>query len=228
MEEKQINTEEMAMELVKPALIEADMSTNISELAKALCKAQSELEPASKDSQNPFYKNKYADLATMQDVSRKPLCDNGLIVTQLPFTRGKCVGVKTILLHTSGQWIKATLSFEMQKTDPQSCGSAITYARRYSLAAIVGIAQEDDDGEKAMNRSKKEAPKASSTSKIPKADLTTKQLIIESAKTRFASSDDFKLFRVDGGLVEDLNKASEPELKKLLEQVEKRGTLYAP
>jgi hypothetical protein len=133
-------------------------SGTIAELAKALCKAQSIIQNAKKDSQNPFYKSNYADLSSVWEVARKPLTDNGLSVSQLP---GGCDGnkikVRTILMHTSGEWLCSEFEMPFLKADPQAVGSAITYARRYALAAIVGIvADDDDDGNQAAGKSHKE------------------------------------------------------------------------
>ena len=123
-------------------------SENIVELATALNKVQSELLGAKKDSDNPFFKSKYADLASVWDACREPLTKNGLSVTQI-FDGANLI---TILLHISGQWIKGSIPIIAAKQDPQGIGSAISYYRRYSLAAIVGIVQIDDDAESAMER----------------------------------------------------------------------------
>lgn len=126
-------------------------SQEINELAKALCEAQKVLKPAPKDSTNPFFKSKYTDLATVIETAREPLTANGLSVSQvMTETEGWKVNLTTILMHTSGQWIESTLSMGVAKQDPQGMGSAITYARRYAYAAIIGLASEaDDDGNSA-------------------------------------------------------------------------------
>lgn len=131
------------------------MSPQINELAKALVQVQAVLKPAIKDSANPFFKSKYADLSSVWDAARAPLTQNGLAVIQT--TNGDdpdTVTIVTTLVHTSGQWIQGSLRMKPAKNDPQGVGSAITYARRYALAAIVGICPEDDDGEASMDRSK--------------------------------------------------------------------------
>lgn len=132
-------------------------SEQIGELAGALAKAQGEIEGAAKSSANPYFKSKYADLSEVWDACRGPLSANGLAVSQLPVTRWEKVGeefvlmagVTTILSHDSGQWIKDTLLMPVVKSDPQGVGSCVTYARRYALAAFVGVAPEDDDGNAA-------------------------------------------------------------------------------
>jgi hypothetical protein len=132
-------------------------SDTIGELAKALCKVQSVIESAKKDAENPFFKSHYADLSAVWDVARKPLTDNGLSVSQLP---GACDGSKikihTMLMHSSGEWIASDLEMPYIKSDPQAVGSAITYGRRYALAAVIGIvADVDDDAEGAVGDRKK-------------------------------------------------------------------------
>lgn len=130
-----------------------EQSESINELAKALCEAQKETLFALKDSNNPFFKSKYADLSSVWDAARVPLTKNGLSVLQTmnPGENGTVI-IVTTLMHTSGQWVKSFLPVRPVKDDPQSVGSAITYGRRYGLQAIVGICPEDDDGEKSMGR----------------------------------------------------------------------------
>lgn len=132
-------------------------SIDISELATALAKAQSEIEGAKKSSDNPFFKSKYADLSEVISASRPALTKNGLSVVQVmvPGESGRTILVTT-LLHVSGQWVRSYYPILPVKSDPQGVGSAITYARRYSYAALVGVAQEDDDAEGAMARNQRQ------------------------------------------------------------------------
>lgn len=133
------------------------MSTNyrsesIEELAKALVAAQARMTHAAKNAKNDHLKSRYADLASVWDAIRESLTANGLCVVQLPRTDGKAIVVRTELLHVSGQWIACELPIliaEGRESDPRVIGSALTYARRYSLSAIAGIAQDDDDGNAA-------------------------------------------------------------------------------
>ena len=130
-------------------------SEQINELATALAKAQGDLKGAKKDSKNPFFHSSYADLASVWDACREPLSKNGLSVVQTTdWVVGEehCLLLLTTLLHSSGQWITGKLLIKPVKDDPQGLGSAITYARRYALSAIVGVAAEDDDAESAMGR----------------------------------------------------------------------------
>ena len=135
-------------------------SESIGELAKALSKLQSEIRGYKEDSENPFYKSKYGDLTSVWAACRKPLTDAGLSVVQTLTGNGDgSVVIITTLMHNSGEWIRGSLPVKPVKADPQALGSAITYGRRYSLAAIVGIAPEDDDAESAMSRSEEPAQK---------------------------------------------------------------------
>ena len=127
-------------------------SDNIEKLADALSKAQSEMKGAQKKSTNPFFKSSYADLHTCIEASFPHLTKHGLSVIQGNYTdaRGSFY-VTTMLLHSSGQWIKSKLKMPITKADAQGVGATITYARRFALSAMVGISQYDDDGESITN-----------------------------------------------------------------------------
>ena len=135
-------------------------SEAINELAVALAKAQGQITGALKDSSNPFFKSKYADLASCWDACRKQLSENNLSVVQTTDVIDGIVVVRTILAHSSGQWISGILPVKTKDDGPQAQGSGITYARRYALAAMVGLAQIDDDAEAAQARHRTEQPKA--------------------------------------------------------------------
>lgn len=128
-------------------------SDQLNELAKALCAAQGQIKHAVKDSANPFFKSRYADLTSVWDAIRDAFQKNGLSVSQIPTTDddGK-PALQTILLHTSGQWLSGIVPINPIKQDPQGLGSAITYMRRYALQAIAGVCADDDDGEAAHGR----------------------------------------------------------------------------
>lgn len=133
-----------------------EQSDTIKDLATALAKAQGEIEGAKKNSANPFFKSKYADLAECWDACRGPLAKNGLCLFQNPIVQEGKVVVEGLLMHSSGEWLKGQLDMAPKAFDPQSIGSTITYARRYQLCAMVGIAPEDDDGEGEMGRVKEQ------------------------------------------------------------------------
>ena len=126
-------------------------SESIAKLATALSIVQGKLTHAKKDSDNPFFKSKYADLESVWDACRSLLAENGLCVMQFPgeFLEG-CMSLNTILAHSSGEYIKQTMEVPVTKLDPQGAGSAITYMRRYALAAVVGVVQADDDANAAV------------------------------------------------------------------------------
>ncbi len=130
-------------------------SDSIAALAVALSKAQGEMTTAKKDADNPYFKSKYADLASVWEACRAPLAKYGLSVCQMPEYVDGYVFVQTILMHASGEWISSELRLKPVKDDPQGMGSAITYARRYALSAAVGIAPEDDDGNQASGKPSK-------------------------------------------------------------------------
>ena len=121
-------------------------STDIDKLAASLCKVQSELEGAKKESTNPFFNSSYADLHTVIKSSFPLLSKNVLSVSQGNEMIQGAVCVTTTLMHNSGQWIRSKVKLPLEKANAQGVGSAITYGRRYGLSAIVGIAQYDDDG----------------------------------------------------------------------------------
>lgn len=155
-------------------------SDSIINLAKALCQTQATVEAVKKDANNPFFKSKYADLASIWHAIREALTTNGLSVLQEPSTEGNKVRITTTLIHTSGEYVRSTLEVMAIKTDPQGIGSAITYARRYALGSIVGIAPEEDDGHAASNNNdsskslgKQAAPNKSLSSVKPADDLNT-------------------------------------------------------
>lgn len=127
-------------------------SESIKELATALAKAQAEIENANKNSRNDHFKNRYADLAEVLNTVRPVLSKHGLSVAQFPSLADGMVSVETIMMHTSGEWISGIASAPLSKLDAQGVGSATTYLRRYSLAALAGVAQEDDDGSGAQRQ----------------------------------------------------------------------------
>lgn len=122
------------------------------QIAKALVKFQGGLTNPKAESTNPFFKSKYADLFTIWETIRKPLKDNGLSISQRYSTKEGGTGLKTTLFHESGESIDSWVPF-MPAKDIQQFGAQTTYLRRFSLCAILGIvADTDDDGESAVNR----------------------------------------------------------------------------
>ena len=146
-------------------------SDTIGEIAKALCKLQTEIHDVAKDSQ--AHKYKYADLGAVLQLVRPVMAANGLSACQMPCSEGDMVGVTTRLMHTSGEWLESTVMMGVSANAgmslAQAAGSVITYARRYSLAAAIGITQVDDDGQ--VTAPKKAAPPAQLATDNQKAQL---------------------------------------------------------
>jgi len=127
-----------------------EKSTEIKNLAIALCEFQGAVETIRKTETNPFFKSKYASLSDILSVIRQPLADNGLSFVQFP--RGK-YGLETMLMHTSGEWLSEWYEMAPTKNDPQGAGSVITYQRRYALGAVLGLNIDvDDDGNKGSEK----------------------------------------------------------------------------
>lgn len=132
-------------------------SLEITELAKALLNVQRQLQPIPKDSENPFTKSWYASLKSVMAACRAALLDNGIWLCQypVPVDEPACLGLVTKLTHAeSGQWQSSLAVVPLPKADPQGMGSAMTYLRRYSLTAMLGMVTEDDDGEGAKTGQK--------------------------------------------------------------------------
>ncbi len=154
-------------------------SEQIGDLAKALATAQGELEFAIKDSQNPHFRNTYASLASVIEAVRPVFSKHGLSVSQDPVSGDDgSVGVATTLMHASGQWKRSVLACKPPKAGPQDIGSVITYFRRYAMAAVAGIAQDDDDAETSHGRSRTEAREAPQP-KQQAASNVAKQMLAE-------------------------------------------------
>jgi ERF superfamily len=132
-------------------------SSSIAKLVEALAKASTEFLEVAKDTENPFYKKNYADLASLIKSTRPFLGKNGLVVSQFPLMAGTRAGATTILAHTSGEWMESDLTLPVSKADAQGAGSAITYARRYAYQSVLNVAgEEDDDGNAATGKTKKQ------------------------------------------------------------------------
>ena len=166
-------------------------SESLDKIAPALCKAQTEMGGAVKNANNPFFKSKYADLTSVWIACKDALHNNGLSVIQSPVSNEGRIGVSTMLLHSSGQFVTDEFTLGVKKeNDPQADGSSITYARRYALAAFVGVCPEDDDAEKGMHRGEKIPDKP--TPKTPSKPLSEKQkaMVRSKCKAKNISSDE--------------------------------------
>ncbi len=133
-------------------------SENVTELAKSMIGVQQELVPALKDGVNDYTQSSYATLKSVMEVCKSILLSHGIWLTQYPVpVNSGNLGLVTKIVHAaSGQWQSSLIEMPLAKSDPQGYGSAITYARRYGLSAMIGIITEDDDGERAMARTQEE------------------------------------------------------------------------
>ena len=130
-------------------------------IAAALAAAQSEMGKALKESNNPHFRSKYADLGNVMDACMPALSKNGIALIQPTGEDENGRYVETVLIHTSGESLRCRVPLIVSKNDMQGYGSAVTYARRYGLMAMAGIAPEDDDGNAAAKSPPKDSPKQS-------------------------------------------------------------------
>ena len=154
-------------------------SESIVKLAEALSAAQGEMPPVKFNATNPFLKNKYADLGALIETAQPIMAKHALAVSQLVYSEEDKIGVETVLMHASGEYISTTLSMAMVdekgKSSAQVAGSIITYLRRYSLAAILGMyADEDGDG----NAVKPAAPVAAKAEDVQAPTMTLERALI--------------------------------------------------
>lgn len=134
-------------------------SSNTTQLTKALIAFHGRVEAIKKDAVNPHFKNTYASLAAILEGIKQPLAMSGLTFVQFPSGTN---GLTTRLMHESGEWMEDTFTMTPSKNDPQGVGSAITYQRRYSLGAVLGISTEDDDDGNAASAPSASKEKATS------------------------------------------------------------------
>ncbi len=190
----------------KPPL--TDRSESIAKLAKALATCQKSIPTVKKSGKNPHFNSKYATLDDIIEAIRQPMADAELSYMQLPVGQGS---ITTIVMHSSGEWIKSTISIQARDQSPQALGSVITYMRRYALSSMLGIAaEEDDDGNAASAktaaaaapaRTTKPAAKAPAKPEPKKTSFESAKELVKSAKTvdtllmlkdRIEKSKDFK------------------------------------
>ena len=130
-------------------------SEQIDKLATALSKAQATIGGAVKDAINPFFKSKYADLGAVVKAIKDSAAENNLSYVQFPAADDNRIGITTRLMHSSGQWLEQEFTIPINRMDAQAAGSVLTYFRRYSLAAVFGVPQVDDDAEAGMVQARK-------------------------------------------------------------------------
>jgi hypothetical protein len=211
-------------------------SPTIAELCKALHGAQGEMTGVVKDAKNPHFKNRYATLESVLDTTRPALQANGLSISQAPgqLIEG-AVEITTMLMHSSGEWMRSTLHMPVVKRDPQGVGSAITYGLRYALMAVLGVPPtDDDDGERAMpDRGQTGQARPANGSRI---EVTSGGKPVErSASQRMADEMVTALWKVRGSQVDrwlgkdevkrDLECLDQADRKRVLELAEERGAI---
>lgn len=206
-----------------------EQSYTVGQLAKALAAAQKVMGHAHKDSTNPHFKSKYADLASIREAAA-PLAEHGVAVTQQVLSgEGGAIGVRTALMHESGEWMASSAYVVPRDAGPQAAGSVITYLRRYMLAAAAGIAQDDDDGNAGQRGSAPPAPPQKAPPAKP-ADLppglqpatppSVKALAIEMAKLGIKDHAE-RIAWISGHLgrqVKSSKETSEAEIQVLIEK----------
>ena len=139
----------MQEEINKKHEYDFGLNTEMKSYNEGMSKVQAHIEGAFKDKNNPFFKSSYADLESVWGVARKPLADNGFSIMQTPCKSGE--HLITTISHSSGAWVRGSWPLNTVKKDPQGYMSSVTYARRGSLASMLGIYQTDDDGNEASN-----------------------------------------------------------------------------
>ena len=152
------------------------LSPSVDQLFTALVLAQSHMGIASKDSKNPHFRSKYSSVESVLDAVLPPLNEAGISLSQHPGLDGDVVTLTTVLAHTSGQWMMSTSSTPFgKKKDSHAYGSAVTYLRRYSAAAICGLMQADDDGNAASHR----GPAAHRSTVVPMASPMSEEALTD-------------------------------------------------
>lgn len=164
-------------------------SETITEIAKALAKFQSEVSDPERTKENSYLKAKYVTLDSLLQAIRPVLASNGLSFMQIPSTTDEAVTVTTLLLHESGEWFEShPFTLPLMKKDPQGVGSVVTYARRYSLSAILGVAWDEDDDAQSNNETELTKGIKHEISELAKIKNVTKENAISYMKTTFNKS----------------------------------------
>lgn len=178
--------------------------SEIDQLAAALVSAQGEFSAIPKNADNPFFRSKYADLATVVSHAHPILSKHGLAVSQHPSTVDGEPALTTHLIHSSGQVLSSTMKLCATKMDPQGQGAAITYARRFAYSAVLGLVTEaDDDGNSASN----------ATVATYKATLKKKPSALDSAKGKLREA--IKASGVDGKEYAWVATATDADIEKI-------------
>lgn len=213
-----------------------NMSETITQLAISLVQFNTKVTKIDKDASNPFFKSKYATLDNIIDEVRPLLTSEGIAIMQIPGGDGENVTMKTLLIHESGEWIESdVLVMRPAKNDPQGVGSCISYARRYSLAAILSLnTGEDDDANaatfpsgnkqpdnKPSQTQTQEPPKTTQTQQTPPTSQTgtsDKLVSVGQAKmlyAKFKASTFEEMYRINDKLGYSIEKFEEVKMKDI-------------
>jgi hypothetical protein len=197
-------------------------SESITKLAQALAKAQGEMPVVKMNAQNPFLKNKYADLGAVIETSRPVLARHGLSISQFPISDGERIGVTSILMHETGEWLEDTLTFAITDSKglsvAQASGVVISYARRYSWASILGLyADEDVDGHTPPAAVKQEKKELTETEKRDYMLNTYSKLFKRAQVVKVT------IPAITPDMTIDQMKTQYAEQKTIIEQAEKAG-----
>ncbi len=197
-------------------------SDSITKLMPALIRAKLNFAPAVKSRKNDFFKSKYVPLDVVIDVTEHALLNEGLVIIQTTLVEGAISVLQTSLVHESGEFISGNYLLKPVKDDPQGHGSAMTYARRYCMMAILGIAPEDDDGNAASGNAEAKAVTFGST----KAEKSARQAD-ENAKLVAAGQEPAHSVDDKAAAAESYKRlaAVDPEQAKLIKH--NHGTDYA-
>ena len=171
--------------------LKPEMSTKCDVVLSKLMKAKQKIGTVKKDSKNPFHKSNYASLNAYIDASEEHLIENGLILVQAgngSYTEPMIVA--TLFHPESGQWLKSYLPILNPKLDCQGLGAAVTYMRRYSIATLLGLVSEDDDGETASGRGKFDQKKKA-TPEIQEESKDTEDELLQRLLGKFDKADHF-------------------------------------
>jgi hypothetical protein len=177
-------------------------SDSITTIAPALHKAQGQIKAALKDSTNPHFKSKYADLSSVIEAVKPALQLNGITFLQGVHDAVDGVAVETMLLHTSGEWISSVMRIPAVKQDAQGYGSAITYGRRYGLQSMCGVPAEDDDGNAATaSTTSRITPVAGSLAALSKADQEKAKEVAADIVEKWTNGNEFAAYEAyyEGG-----------------------------
>lgn len=182
------------------------------------------MEAIKKDSTNPFFKSRYASLGAIIEDTRDPLAKNGLSYAQFPSGE---YGLDTILMHTSGEWIKSNYIMKPIDQKPQSLGSALTYQRRYALCAILGLQVEDDDANTASwkQEAQKEPTVQYAPQNAPKATVAPKKTPFETATEKISKAVTAEELATLSAQVTESTKLTEEEKITLQESIEAKASL---